>query len=171
MDRVLARPTSRLLNDLYAAYCADESRLDELLKAVFQKAAWVLKDDDVAQDFVVGVWRALPVDFQPFSLWIRNRLRLYLARSYRAKSLVREDCMAGSEIEHLPLPRQSRQAYLDSVRDPFLRSVANRLLLGFSLGEIARALAMTPCCLRKKLQRVRTRNAPRSATPAPEDAK
>lgn len=166
----MRKPTSRLLNDLYAAYLADATKQGDLLTAVFEKAVWVLKDDDAAQDFVVGVWRALPVDFDLFSLWIRIRLRLYLARGYRAKALARETAMPADEIERLPLPRIAAETDLDSVRDPFLRTVAQRLLQGYPQDEIARSLGITPACLRKRLQRVRTR-ASRCAVPASSDTR
>jgi DNA-directed RNA polymerase specialized sigma24 family protein len=68
--------TAEHMNGLYAAYRLDLSALEPLLVAVRRRAMSVMKDEDAAQEFTIGVWQALPIPHdENFSAWINVRLR------------------------------------------------------------------------------------------------
>jgi len=67
------------LNALYAAYAAvadDPAALAAVLVAVRSRAVIVMRDEDAAQEFTIGVWQALPIaNVRDFSAWLNVRLR------------------------------------------------------------------------------------------------
>ena len=78
--------TKDQMNALYAAYPSSPDALEALLVAVRCRAGNVMRDEDAAQEFTIGVWRALPIPHdENFSAWLNVRLRMMTLKWIRDK--------------------------------------------------------------------------------------
>lgn len=166
----------RDLDSLHAGYVADPiAGLEPLLIAVRRKALAILRNDDAAQDFVIGVWQALPKLSinRSFVSWLQVRLRWHQSNVRRSAKSSREeqppelfgddgeslsheevlDLLAYKHAQSQPKPEPSPD--LDSIDDPMIRRVAELLLLGYSQTECADKLNLKPPALRQRLRRYR----------------
>jgi RNA polymerase sigma factor (sigma-70 family) len=166
------------INNIYAKYLVDPAAHETaLFQAATRRAINVLQDEDEAQDFVLGVWQALPglAITESFSAWLNVRLRWHSLHAFRRADQNKE--LAASYISFPPdedcepLGNDDKLAILafryeskvkdaglpdiHAILDPFIRQVANLLLVGHTQDEIASILCVKPATLRKRLQRFR----------------
>lgn len=149
------------LDALYSQWSntRSESDLNELLAAVRKEAVSMCRTLQDAQDIAQNVLMAVlakinsftPVDDTAFTRWIRRMVRL--ERSGTRRNSYRHSTESLDEIHDSP--GDEHQFFDTSGLPAFERAVANGILAGFTLGEIAGRLDMKPATLRKKLERVR----------------
>jgi DNA-directed RNA polymerase specialized sigma24 family protein len=164
------------LNELYTAFISSptESAMNDLLAAVRRRAAAVLKDEDLAQAFVVTLWADLISGTQPqdtnFSGWLNIRLRWAKADGQRAakrdlegQPVVAEDGDDEEVLSVLALEATGNEnpyehdpeTLLARISDLAIHKVADRLLDGANLTQIAGELGITRNALYQKLWRYR----------------
>ncbi len=167
------------LNELYAAYVSD-SHDESLFEAITRKAVRVLRDEDEAQEFVIGVWKALPTleHGEQFSAWLRKRLNWHKADMHRREARACETpvsqlSMADEEGEQMPnedrLGMLAYRYWIQGPRDlnrdamaienPFIRKVAGLLQSGYTQAETADILGVNPATLRTRLKVFRENDA------------
>ena len=162
------KPDSKTLNSMYAAFCAGWDK-GELLQAVFDKAVWVLQDEDAAQEFVIGVWRVLPVETSSFSAWIRSRLKWKAARKFNEDAsnpeipvshlLGPDDESTEDKLDELYYKNTHASSNVpDLSRLPkFIASVSGMLLAGFTQKEIADYFGMSIRTLEDRIRAYRNK--------------
>ena len=166
------------INSIYTNYLVDSAAHETaLFQAATRRAMNILQDEDEAQDFVLGVWQALPglTITESFSAWLNVRLRWHSLRAFRRASQNKElaasyidfppdddgeqigndDKLAILAFRHDSKVREAGLPDMDAILDPFIRQVANLLLVGHTQDEIADILCVKPATLRKRLQRFR----------------
>jgi DNA-directed RNA polymerase specialized sigma24 family protein len=190
----MARPTSRIysaLNELCAAYNEDPDHgRDPLLAEVHRVAKMAFQNEDHAQNFVIMVWQRLPT-FKDlpcaFGAWVWRRLKWRQIDYIRAdQSLLDSETQVPEmrDEDHQPLSAEEALVLLacqltqkshiervrepESISDPFVRQVAQKLMAGYTRDEIAPLLRVNPSALRARMSRYNRANKikpePRPAT-------
>ncbi len=150
--------TAEQMNSLYLAYQLDPTALEPLLVAVRRRAVIVMRDEDAAQEFTIGVWQAFPLaPGENFSAWINVRLR------HRNLDWIRDNAAPGEMVEldvweqYGAKRKDARSEWLRvvDIEDPFIRSVAALFNYGYTQAECAEILKINPSTLKMRLQRYR----------------
>jgi DNA-directed RNA polymerase specialized sigma24 family protein len=160
--------SAETLDTLYAEYWASPRSVpspDGLVAGVRSEALRLTRDEDVAQNVCIVVLDKLETfvrsDATGFSKWVNSIIRRTRLDAYRTSSdhtqVFDED--AGQS--------PTDDGYVDTSRLPNgIRIVADKLLQGHSLVEIAGQLNISSAALRNRLSRFRKtalRNAPSKA--------
>lgn len=168
---------SRQLNTIYRAYLNDPAGNESpFFKAVTRAAIDTMQDRDAAQDFVIEVWRSLPIpDPTNFAAWLRRRLYwracdewnrteqnpetpatyLPVAFDEDGERLTNDDRLAHLAHQWSTRTREPEPYDPSEIDNPFIRRVAYLLLEGLTQDEIAERLGMKPSTLRVRLLRFR----------------
>lgn len=138
------------LNALHGVYRLDPSsnNLDALLNVLRLKALRILRDEDLAQAFLVSFWRRLAFlnGIRDLDTWTNIRLRWHRLSSERARThhdVLLQDMVAPDLLD------------LESITDPIVGRAADYILQGYSQQQCADFLGLSPAALRKRLQRYR----------------
>ncbi len=143
-----------------------------------------MSDEDWVQDFVIGVWHALPIRSNNFSAWIRTRLEWRSKNHHRQAEREAEVIQPAPELSDedgdlisiedsldLLMYRWHRSTGEDAgdfedereppnlglIDDSVIRRTAELLLRGRTQESIAGELGLSPTALRMRLYRYRRR--------------
>ncbi len=153
----MIKPT---LDLAYMAWSSDPTidRYDDLFRLIRAEARRVTRDDDIAQDVCILAMEKINTfayrQADSVAYWIRS-LTYHVAKGTR-RDTIRHAMESLPEYETASADHECLDT---SQLDPFRRSVANGLLAGNSLGEIAAALNMNASTLRNSLRRLRQKKS------------
>ena len=149
--------TESRLDKIYQAYWdSPRSRPSstDFIREVRAEAMRMTGDEDVAQEVCIVILNGLEsfsrADATAPTRWVRRVVKRIRLDAYRT------DSDHTREFDENTINASDGEAYVDTSRLPdAIRVVADRLLQGFTIAEIATQLDMTPAALRNKLARFR----------------